>query len=161
MGVRILTKGSGTPRNRGPILGLLILYFLLGGSAILHAEPVAVVVNKGGPLIHLSKVEVRGIYLGEIRFVGGMPVRPIQYPEGQIKDAFLWNVVGWSAKDYKLYWIKKLFQEGLTPPLVKVDPTEILKAVREDPWGIGYLPKEIADQESDVQIIYTIQEERH
>ena len=119
------------------------------------------VVNKDGPLSHLSKAEIRAIYLGEIRFVGGMPVRPIQYPEGPVKDVFLSNVIGLSAKDYKLYWVKKLFQEGLTPPLVKTDPAEILNAVREDPWGIGYLPKEIVNEASDIQIIYIIQEERH
>lgn len=142
------------------MLGLPALICLLCSSVNLHAEPVAVIVNKDGPLSHLSKTEVRGIYLGEIRFVGGMPVRPIQYPEGQVKDAFMLNVIGMSAKDYKMYWVKKLFQEGLTPPLVKSDPTDIMNAVREDPYGIGYLPKEMINEAPDIQIIYTIQEER-
>ena len=127
-------------KNRSLILTTLVLGFLLCGTVNLRAEQIVVVVNKDGPLSHLSKGEIRGIYLGEIRFVGGMPVRPIQYPEGPEKDAFLSNVIGMSAKDYKLYWVKKLFQEGLTPPLVKSDPAEIMNAVREDPWGIGYLP---------------------
>ena len=161
MGVQFLKNRPGLLRNRGLMLSLLVLICLLCSSINLHAEQVAVIVIKDGPLSHLSKAEVRGIYLGEIRFVGGMPVRPIQYPEGPVKDAFLLNVIGMSAKDYKLYWVKKLFQEGLTPPLVKTDPTEIMNAVREDPWGIGYLPKEIADAASDIQIIYIIQEERH
>ena len=143
------------------MLSLLVLICLLCSSVNLHAEQVAVIVNKDGPLSHLSKTEIRGIYLGESRFVGGMPVRPIQYPEGQVKDAFLLNIIGMSAKDYKLYWVKKLFQEGLTPPLVKTEPTEIMNAVREDPWGIGYLPKDFTNEASDIQIIYIIQEERH
>ncbi|MBI3595730.1 MAG: hypothetical protein HY203_01090 [Nitrospirae bacterium] len=161
MVVQFLKSGPAILRNRGLILSMLVLICLLCGSVNLHAEQVAVIVNKDGPLSHLSKTEIRGIYLGEIRFVGGMPVRPIQYAEGQVKEAFLSNVIGLSAKDYKLYWVKKLFQEGLTPPLVKTDPSEILNAVREDPWGIGYLPKEFANEASEIQIIYIIQEERH
>jgi hypothetical protein len=159
--VQFLKNGPAILKNRSLILTTLVLGFLLCGSVNLHAEQVAVVVNKDGPLSHLSKAEIRGIYLGEIRFVGGMPVRPIQYPEGPVKDAFLSNIIGMSAKDYKLYWVKKLFQEGLTPPLVKTDPVEILNAVREDQWGIGYLPKEFSGGASDIQIIYIIEEERH
>jgi hypothetical protein len=45
--------------------------------------------------------------------------------------------------------------------LVKTDPAEILNAVREDQWGIGYLPKEFSGGASDIQIIYIIEEERH
>jgi len=161
VGVQFLKSDPGILRNRGLMLSLLVLICLLCSSVNLHAEQVAVIVNKDGPLSHLSKTEIRGIYLGEIRFVGGMPVRPIQYPEGQVKDAFLLNIIGMSAKDYKLYWVKKLFQEGLTPPLVKTEPTEIMNAVREDPWGIGYLPKDFTNEASDIQIIYIIQEERH
>ena len=161
MGVQFLKNGPAILKYRNLILTLLVLVFLLCGSVNLHAEQVVVVVNKDGPLSHLSKAEIRGIYLGEIRFVGGMPVRPIQYPEGPVKEAFLSNVIGLSAKDYKLYWVKKLFQEGLTPPLVKTDPKEILNAVREDAWGIGYLPKEFVNGTPDIQIIYTIQEESH
>jgi hypothetical protein len=159
--VQFLKNGPAILRNRSLILTLLVLGFLVCGSGNLHAEQVAVVVNKDGPLSHLSKAEIRGIYLGEIRFVGGMPVRPIQYPEGPVKDAFLYNVVGMSAKDYKLYWVKKLFQEGLKSPLVITDPAEILIAVRQDAWGIGYLPKELINEASDIQIIYIIQEEKH
>ncbi|HET6465010.1 MAG TPA: hypothetical protein VFH55_05295 [Nitrospiria bacterium] len=161
MGVQFLKNRPVILRNRGLMLSLLVLICLLCSSINLHAEQVAVIVIKDGPLSHISKAEIRGIYLGEIRFVGGMPVRPIQYPEGQVKDAFLSNIIGMSAKDYKLYWVKKLFQEGLTPPLVKTDPAEIMNAVREDPWGIGYLPKELASEASDIQIIYIIQEEKH
>jgi len=60
-----------------------------------------------------------------------------------------------------LYWVKKLFQEGLTPPLVKADPVAILNAVRDDAWGIGYLPKEFVNEASDIQIVYIVPEEKH
>jgi len=159
--VQFLKNGPAMLKNRSLILTTLVLGFLLCGTVNLRAEQIVVVVNKDGPLSHLSKGEIRGIYLGEIRFVGGMPVRPIQYPEGPEKDAFLSNVIGMSAKDYKLYWVKKLFQEGLTPPLVKADPVAILNAVRDDAWGIGYLPKEFVNEASDIQIVYIVPEEKH
>ncbi|HTN43935.1 MAG TPA: hypothetical protein VMN77_09095 [Nitrospiria bacterium] len=160
MGIQFLKNDPIVVKIRGLILSLLILGGLLCSALTAYAEQIAVVVNKDSPLSRLSKTEIRGIYLGEIRFVGGMPVRPIQYPEGPVKDVFLSNVIGMSSKDYKLYWVKKLFQDGLKPPLVKGDPAQILNAVQEDPWGIGYLPKKYLRDNEEFQIIYIMQDDQ-
>ncbi|HET6465862.1 MAG TPA: hypothetical protein VFH55_09665 [Nitrospiria bacterium] len=158
MGFQFLKPILSFLNERGILMGILVAGCLLCSPVNLRAEQVAVIVKKDGPLTHLSKVDIRGIYLGEIRFSGGMPIRPVQYAEGHVKDVFLLGVVGLTSKDYKLYWVKKLFQEGLTPPIVKGDPAEIIGAVHEDPWTIGYVPKEFINGSPDVQIIYIIED---
>lgn len=141
--------------GRGFILTFLVVGCLFWHPSHLRAEEIAVIVAQNSVLNHLSKAEIRGIYLGEIRFIGGMPIRPIQYPEGNVKDIFLSEVVGLSSKDYKLYWVKKIFRDGLTPPMAKTDPFEIIDLVSDNRWGIGYIPKTMAAEMKEVNIIYS------
>jgi hypothetical protein len=160
-GLSVFKTSVAILSGRGFILSFLLVGCLFWFPARLHAEQISVIVAKESVLSHLSKAEIRGIYLGEIRFMEGMPIRPLQYPEGNIKDAFLSGVVGLSSKDYKLYWVKKIFQDGLTPPMVKADPSEIINLIGQDQWGIGYIPKEMADEMTRVQIIYSTERVRH
>lgn len=154
-GLSVFESGLAIISGRGIILTVLFAVCSFGRPAGLHAQPIAVIVAKNSVMSHLSKAEIRGIYLGEIRFRGGMPIRPLQYPEGSVKDSFLSGVVGLSSKDYKLYWVKKIFQDGLTSPPVKADPFEIIDLISRDQWGIGYVPKEMADEMEKVSIIYS------
>jgi ABC-type phosphate transport system substrate-binding protein len=132
------------------------------GSVLLctpvHAvESIAIIVNNDGPLTHLSKAEVREIYLGEIRFVESIRIIPIHSPEGPLKEIFLSTVIGWPSKSYKLHWTKKVFQEGLRLPPVKAHPEEIIEWVKEQPGAIGYVPRELADGQSGVRILYVLE----
>jgi len=140
-------------RTVGLALGVACLLLL---PAVSRAESIAIIVSKNSALLQLTKAEIRGIYLGEIRFIGGMPVQPLQYPEGKVKDLFLNDVLSMTSKEYKLYWLKKLFQEGLTPPAVRNDPYEIMDTVRRDHWSIGYVPESMVDELNEVVILYTI-----
>lgn len=160
-GHSVFKTGVAILNGHGFILSFLLVGCLFWFPARLHAEQVAVIVAKESVLNHLSKAEIRGIYLGEIRFMEGMPIKPLQYPEGKVKDAFLFGVVGFSSKDYKLYWVKKIFQDGLTPPMVKTDPSEIINSISQDQWGIGYIPKEMANGMTGVQIIYSTEKVQH
>jgi hypothetical protein len=160
-GVSVFKTGLAIISGRGFILIILLAGSLFGQPTGLHAEQIAVIVAPKSVMSHLSKAEIRGIYLGEIRFMGGMPIRPLQYPEGNVKDAFLTGIVGLSSKDYKLYWVKKIFQDGLTPPVIKTDPFEIIDFISRDQWGIGYVPKEMADEIKKVRIIYSTESVQH
>jgi hypothetical protein len=160
-GPSVFKSGLSIISGRGILLTVLFAGCLFLRPAGLHAQSIAVVVAKNSVMSNLSKAEIRGIYLGEIRFMGGMPIRPLQFPEGSVKDAFLSGVVGLSSKDYKLYWVKKIFQDGLTPPAVKADPFEIIDLISRDQWGIAYVPKELADEMGEVKIIYSTESIRH
>jgi len=123
----------------------------------LFAEQIAIIVNQNGPLTHISKGDVREIYLGERRFVEGVRIVPIHCPEGPIKDSFLSSIIGQTSKAYKLHWTKKVFQEGLTLPEVKADPSEIVELVRKQQEAIGYVPRELVSEDQGVRIIDTIE----
>jgi len=134
---------------------------LLGSTLLctpVHAvESIAIIVNENGPLTHISKAEVREIYLGEIRFVEGIRIIPIHGPEGPLKEGFLITVIGQPSKAYKLHWTRKVFQEGQSLPLVKVHPAEIIEWVKEQPGAIGYVPQELVDGQPGIRILYVFE----
>ena len=117
-------------------------------------EPIVIIVNETGPLTHISPTDVREIYLGEIKFVDGIRIFPVNWPEGPIKNSFLSRIVGKNSKAYKLHWTKKVFQEGLNIPPVKVNPHEIIEWISREPGAIGYVPKTLLEDAPNVRIIH-------
>ncbi len=109
-------------------------------NANLYAGEIAVIVNETGPLTEISEADIREIYLGNIKFVKGMVVMPIHYKEGPVKDVFLSSIVGMDSKKYRLYWTKKVFQEGVSLPASQNSPSLIMLLVTKDAGAIGYVP---------------------
>lgn len=137
-----------------PIAVLTISLFL--GIAQAHALEIAVIVNSSGPLIDAADRDITDIYLGDKRFEDGIKILPLLYPEGDVKEAFLKEAVKMTPKEYKLYWTKKVFQEGIPIPKAPATPLDIVNAVKSDKGGIGYLPKEMLKDLSGIKIIKTI-----
>jgi len=130
-----------------------LLYHLPHAYALSQTEQIAIIVNANGPLIHILESDIRDIYLGEIRFVRGVRALPIHYPEGRVKDIFLSRMLGQSSKAYRLHWARKVFQEGLTLPVVKSNPREIVELVESRPGAIGYVPRRWVNGHEGIRII--------
>jgi ABC-type phosphate transport system substrate-binding protein len=122
----------------------------------LHAEEIAVIVNESGPLTGIAERDVRDIYLGHMRFLEGVKLEPLNYREGPVKDAFLHSIVGKTSREYRRYWTRKSFKEGLTAPYSQRNVNQIISSVRSITGAIGYIPAtELHDMEG-VTIITTI-----
>lgn len=134
---------------------IFIITFLLFATN-LFAEDIIVIVNELGPLIDISKAEIKDIYLGNIKIVKGVMVIPLHYSEGDTKDAFLTTIVGKTSKEYRLHWTKKLFQEGGAAPVSQKSFPLIVLSVRNIKGVIGYLPKSELGDVQGVRIITTI-----
>lgn len=141
-----------------PIAALIIFLFLSISQA--YAGDIAVVVNASGPLVNATKADVIDIYLGEKRFWNGFKVVPLLYPEGSMKEAFLMETVGMTPKGYKLYWTRKVFQEGLPIPKTYDQPADIVKTVISEKGGIGFLPMEMLKDLTGIKVIMVIKEKK-
>ncbi len=120
---------------------LLTLLFLFIFSSGASAAGFIVVVNSDGPLSNASASDIRAIYLGDKRFGGKVKFNPVNFTEGELKDAFLGSVVDMNSKEYKLHWIKKVFQEGLTLPKTMGDAKSVLEFVKGEKGALAYLPE--------------------
>lgn len=122
---------------------LLLLVSASGGPA--HAGDFVIIVNPDGPLKNADASDIKEIYLGEKRFVDSVKLVPINHVEGPLKNAFLKNVVGMDSKAYRLYWIKKVFQEGVPVPPSIGNVSAIIDMVKTEKGAVAYVPEGAAD----------------
>ncbi len=132
---------------------LLLVLILLLQPVVVSGEDFVIIVNKHSPLVSADTSTVRDIYLGEKRFAEGIKLMPINMVEGSLKEDFLNRVVGMKPKEYKLHWVKKVFQEGITPPPSMASVTDIIAMVSRDKGAIDYIPAGYSKYLVDVVII--------
>lgn len=133
---------------------LIIFLFILISQA--HAAEIAIIVNASGPLVNADERDIADIYLGEKKFQDGIKIAPLLYPEGSVKEAFLKETLRMTPKDYKLYWTKKIFQEGTPIPKTPASPADIINTVKETEGAIGFLPNEMLKDLSGIKVIKVI-----
>ena len=116
---------------------VVILLFMV--STISYAEEIAIIANKAYPANHISLTTLKDIYLGEKTTEGGIRIKPYDQKSSMIRKKFLIKVIDTGEDGYNAYWIKKVFQEGGVPPIKKSSPDEVIRAIREEAGGIGYV----------------------
>ncbi len=132
---------------------VVALMILLLQPALANAEEFVIIVNKHGPLVNADVSTIRDIYLGEKRFAGNVRLVPVHMVEGSLKESFLKKVVDMDPKEYKLHWVKKVFQEGITPPPSIASITDIIALVSREKGAIAYIPERYGKYLVDVAII--------
>ncbi|GMR05227.1 MAG: hypothetical protein BMS9Abin24_021 [Thermodesulfobacteriota bacterium] len=143
--------------SRRLIIKIILLVAVLSSAPDLYAGTIAVIVNEAGPLTLISRVEVKDIYLGNLRFKDNVRVLPLNYREGAVKGAFLSSVLGMRPKEYRRYWMTKSFQEGIILPKPKKNYRDIIAQVKRTPGAIGYLPESELGEITGVRTIVTIE----
>lgn len=135
---------------------LIFTVIFLLFAANLYAGEIAVIVNKAGPLTQISEVDIREIYLGNIRFIKGMAVTPIHYKESSIKDIFLSSIIDMNSREYRVYWTKKIFQEGGSIPVSQNSFEMIILSVKKNIAVIGYVPISELKETEGIKVIKKI-----
>ena len=127
------------------LLSIVVFY----GDKMVFAEPLnakgsasgfVVIVNIHGPLLDADLTMVKSIYLGDKKFIDGVKVKPVNFSEGALKEGFLKSILSMTSKEYKLYWVKKVFQESAKLPRSIATTYGAVKFVKENEGGIAYIP---------------------
>ena len=121
----------------GVAVGLMVL--LLWSNAYAMARELAIVSNKDFPLNAITVAGVKKIYRGEKMTEGSVKIIPMEHHDEVLKKRFIEKVIGSSIDGYKAYWIKKFFQEGITPPTNRASSADVLQSVAQTRGGIGYV----------------------
>ena len=143
-------------RMRASICAWAIVLCLTGAASAWAGE-IVVVVSAGAPVGTVSVDEVKEIYLGTLTFWGEVKVAPVGFPEGtSIQNDFLRQVMDMSERNFKTYWIKRIFREGGTPPKNVTSRQEGLEYISRTPGGIGYFrPQDVAGR-SDLREVLRV-----
>ncbi len=124
----------------------------------LYAEEIVVIVNATGPLSGLEEESVKDIYLGRVTFLNGVKIVPLNYREGEVKDKFLTVLVEKTSREYRRYWMKKSFREGVRLPPSYKSFNQIIYKVKESAGAIGYLPASRLNDKAGIKVITIINE---
>lgn len=137
--------------------GLIIL--LLSGTIFANASAreIVIIANEDYPFDTISASAIRDIYLGEKTSERGIRIKPMEQRDEIIRKKFIEKVLGSTIDGYKSYWIKKFFQEGVTPPTVKGSNTEMLHAISQTSGAVGYAWNDEVRRESGIKVLLKIE----
>ncbi len=139
------------------VMGLITLLFSGTLYASAYAKELAIIANKNYPLNSISASAVKDIYLGEKVSEGGVKIKPMEQRDEAIKKKFIEKVMGSTVDGYKAYWIKKFFQEGVTPPVAKGTPSEMIQAISETAGSVGYVWLDDVKGDSGVKVLFKVE----
>jgi len=130
----------------------------LGGLALAatlaHAD-IAVVVSPLNPVV-LDKEQIGDLFMGKkTRFPDASVAKPVDQPEERkIRNEFYALLAGKDESDMKAYWSVQIFTGNGRPPKTMGNDGEVIKFVKENAGGIGYIDSKQAD--SSVRVIFTL-----
>ena len=144
-------------KARFGVIGLLVL-LLYGGNAFAsaYARELVIISNRDYPINTITAATIKDIYLGEKMSEGTIKVKPMESKDETIKKKFIEKIMGSTVDGYKAYWIKKFFQEGITPPTTKASSIELIQAVNQTNGGIGYIWADELKGDSGVMVLLKI-----
>ena len=127
---------------------------LLLSSAIVHSEPVVVVVSASSPVAKLDKEQVANLFLGKSSsYPDGSAAVPIEQADGApAHEEFHKSITEKSASQLKSYWSKMIFSGKGTAPKEVASNAELLKLLAGNPAMIGYVDKTAADK--SVKVVF-------
>jgi len=124
---------------------LTILLAAMFYSSFALAE-VAVIVNPGSSISSLSNNDVKRIFLGKSKKLGGGKAAPIDSKEGSAaREVFYDKVVGKNAAQLKSYWSTMIFSGKGTPPTEVGSDADVVSHVAKNAGAIGYVDASAVD----------------
>ena len=142
----------------------MLLVLVLAGSGSEAGEPgtsgaIAIVVGSGSPIRHVTLDTLRELYLRRQRvWPNGERANPVNLPaDDAVRGAFSKRVLGRLPTDLESYW-RRMYFEGIRPPLVLKTPRAVCAYVAAEHSAIGYIRLEEVDRES-CRVLFVLTEE--
>ncbi len=137
--------------------GVLAALMVLCTSTARADDIVVVVVSERAPVYQLSVGQVRAIFLGVAPFHEGVRTRPVAYSEhSRIMELFLEQVLEMPAKEYKGWWVRRIFREGDAPPIRAGSTADALHYIMVNPGGIGFVYEQDLNGDEGVRAVLRI-----
>jgi len=149
-----------SPRDNTSSQRLLVALVAIGvlvasRAAAADEDALVVVVNDASPLVAATDAELRDIFLGKIRLIGGVALQPAQLG-GPARATFVHALLGMSESEFQLYWMRKAYEDGRLPPPMRGSSEDMLRFVASRPGAIGFVEKRLVHTGSGVRILREI-----
>ena len=132
-----------------------LLVLLLCGLPLLASAEIAVVTSPDTGVSSLSEREVRQLFNGETRELGGQRVTLLDLPEGDAtRDTFYRELMGRTTDQMQSHWARQVFTGGARPPREVASISE-MKSRAASPGALGYLPADEVD-EDELRVLFRL-----
>ena len=122
------------------LLLILLLSFGVFGPVRSASEAVVLVVRSDSPVIDLSSVTVRKLFLGVPVLVDGKPLHPIRNrSDARLDDIFLQQIVTMSQEAYDRESLVGLNRQGWVRPAEVATARRVIEALYADPEAVSYM----------------------
>jgi hypothetical protein len=135
----------------------LLAFALLAATWLPAQERLAVVVNPGSGLTHLTREEARDIFLGRSKYLKrGLLALPVEQVHPQeVRERFYLLLVNLPLAQVRSYWARLYFTGQAQPPRQTESDEETLQVVSDNRGAIGFLPPEKVDHR--VRVVLTLE----
>ncbi len=107
--------------------------------SISKAEEIVIIANKSISINHISKREVKLIYLKKKFFIKGTKVVPVNlHPFNPLRKKFNRYILNMDEEQLSLYW-NEMYFNGIDPPIVLSSQRAIVEFVSKVKGAIGYI----------------------
>ena len=130
-----------------------VLMLLWGGVHAAQAPSFVVIVNKASPVRTLTPVELRRIFMKQMRmWPHAESVVPVDWDAtSPIRESFSRQVLTRSVREMGDYWVQQGVTQGLVPPSTQRYTRAILRFVASVPGAIAYVPA--GDVDNSVAVV--------
>jgi ABC-type phosphate transport system substrate-binding protein len=118
------------------IITMFVFSALFTATGASFAE-LAIVGNPDIEVDSITPQQIKQLYLGRIATVNMTKIELVDC--SSLQAEFLEKFVEKTLKAYNKIWIKKIFAEGATPPLILKDENEVVEYVKKTKNAIAYL----------------------
>lgn len=101
---------------------------------------VSVVVGAGSPITSADAKEIKRVFLGKAKSLGGTTVTPLnQDGTSATATAFNREALNKSSSQVKAYWSRLVFTGKGIPPKEVASDAEVISRIEGDPTLVGYV----------------------
>jgi len=112
---------------------------------------IAMIVNKQNSLTTVELKEVKLLYLGKRKKIGGVKVTPVALQdEHETTKVFVNGVLSKTLQQHRGYWARIVFTGKGAPPQQLKSSAEVKKWIIENPASIGFIDS--ADVDDTVKV---------
>lgn len=145
-----------------PVLTLLLFVVLLLSIRAIPAEQeVVLVVAHNSPIVELSALDIRKVYLGVSVTVDGHSIRSYRLNNDQrLNQIFMQSVIAMSEKSYERRLLSLTLKYGRPRPTEVDSPVMLMEFLKRNPLGIGYMWKSDAEKDAEIRIVKVLWQSR-
>jgi len=131
------------------------LFILIAFVFSLHAQELLVIAGRDFPIRHISKKDLKALYLDKKHLIKNRPVLTLNYPpDNPLRNCFERQVLRKSRYALRRYWLQAHYN-GKRPPKVIKSQKALFAYIRQVPGAIGYV-RESTVLEPDFKILARI-----